>query len=279
MRLDPGLFEVISFDSRQVYKHLSVGTSKPSPNDQSKIYHHLIDFLEPSEKITAKEFSEMAKQSFSNIIGRSKIPIITCGTGFYLKAFLYGMYPIPGENPAIRENIKSLNNHEKYKMLEELDPHRALQISPSDLYRVERSLEIALSGIRWSERESPLGGILEEYPDIECIGLFIDEERHELYERINNRAKKMIYSGLLDETGRILEEFGENCPALNSLGYNFAVENIQGKITLECLENKFSQSHRNYAKKQITWFKKEKILKRISRLEALALLKKIEYQG
>lgn len=186
---------------------------------------------------------------------------------------------MPGENREIREYLKTLSDSEKYKKLQELDPSRAEQISQNDRYRLERSLEIAVSGLKWKDLETPTGGILEEFGDMSCIGLFLDGEREELYRRINSRAEKMIQKGLVEETRDIIERFGENCPALNSLGYNFAVENIHGKISLECLVNKFSQSHRNYAKKQITWFKKEKLLKRISWQGALALLKNIEYQG
>jgi len=186
------------------------------------------------------------------------------------------------EFPEVSQNtlriISQLNKEEKLSLLQRLDPIRYGELNPNDLYRIERALEIALEGGKWHDYATPTGGYLQKNID-EWIPLYIDTPREVLYQRINQRSDWMIKNGLLEETKTVIDNYGEGCFALNSLGYNFAVEIIHGKITLECLKEKFSQSHRNYAKKQITWFKKETFLKPVLWNEALSLLKKIEFQG
>ncbi len=257
-----------------MYRDLSIGTSKPTPSEQECIPHHLIDFLGSNESLTAKQFVDLAKSAVDQILLKNKIPLITCGTGFYLKAFLYGMNDFPEVPKEIKNKISLMGKLEKVETLTSLDPERFQEIHSNDEYRLDRSLEIALMGEKWHSR-SPRGGYLQK-SDIEWTGFYLDGSREDLYKRIDFRSEKMIESGLLEETKAVMDEHGEFCPALNSLGYNFAVENIQGKITLECLKEKFSQSHRNYAKRQITWFKKETFLKSCTSLEAFSFLKNIE---
>ncbi len=184
------------------------------------------------------------------------------------------MNDYPEISPEIKNKILKMEKFQKIETLESLDPKRFQEIHTNDEYRLDRALEIALIGEKWHSRR-PTGGYLQK-SDIEWTGLYLDGSREELYNRINLRSEKMIDSGLLEETKAVMDVHGEFCPALNSLGYNFAVENIQGKITLECLKEKFSQSHRNYAKRQITWFKKETFLKSCTSLEAFSFLKNIE---
>jgi tRNA dimethylallyltransferase len=233
-----------------------------------------VDFLESHHSLTAKEFVELAKKSVDSILSKNKIPILTCGTGFYLRAFLYGMIDFPEISLDVRKKVASMDSSSKWKALGEIDPNRQSQIHEKDEYRIDRALEIALSGWTW-DRGSLKGGYIHR-KDLEWSGIYLQVDRDELYARINHRSEGMIQSGLLEETKTVLDTYGESCPALNSLGYNFAVENIRGKISLECLKEKFSQSHRNYAKRQITWFKKESILKPHSWSEALSFLKNIE---
>ena len=185
------------------------------------------------------------------------------------------MVDLPPLDERTQNKINQLSREEKCYLLQKLDPERFQEIHPNDTYRLDRSLGIALMGRRWHESGLPEGGLLKKLK-INIFAYFLDIPREELYERINLRCKKMIHSGLLDETRILIEKYGEKCPALNSLGYNFAVENIQGKISLDSLKEKFSQSHRNYAKTQITWFKKEGILKSVSRQRALSDIKNIE---
>lgn len=224
--------------------------------------------------MTAKQFVDLAKSAVDHILLKNKIPLITCGTGFYLKAFLYGMSDFPTIPPEIKIKISQMGKLQKIETLESLDPERLREIHSNDEYRIDRALEIALMGEKWHSR-SLTGGYLHK-SGIKWTGLYLDGSREDLYKRIDQRSDHMINLGLLEETKAVMDEYGEFCPALNSLGYNFAVENIKGKITLECLKEKFSQSHRNYAKRQITWFKKEKFLKSCTPLEAFSFLKNIE---
>ena len=274
--LDPDRFEIVSFDSRQVYKILSVGTAKPEKEILNQIKHHLVDFLDPNQKINAAYFVSLANKALEDIYAREKIPIITCGTGFYLKAFLYGMYPVPEIKPEVRQKIESLTREERWSRLLSVDEVTTRTVGYADDYRVTRALEVfESSGERWSTlKENRNDGYLAQ-EKLEVSGILISRERSELYERINLRCKSMIQGGLLEETNEVVSQFGEEAPALNSLGYNFALAYINGKMTMESFSEEFSQSHRNYAKKQITWFKKEEVLNPMSSKEALELIKKI----
>jgi tRNA dimethylallyltransferase len=274
--LDPSRFEIVSFDSRQVYKVLSVGTAKPEKAVLEHITHHLVDFLAPNETINAASFIALAEQAVEGIYLRGKIPILTCGTGFYLKAFLYGMYPVPQVNPETRTQLESLSREERWNLLQEVDRETSLVINANDDYRVVRALEVFQSGgVKWSElKENKNDGYLTK-GKLEVAGIFIQRERSELYDRINLRCKMMIDSGILEETKEVLKDFGEEAPALNSLGYNFALDYIKGRISMESFLEEFSRSHRNYAKKQVTWFKKEEILKATDWKTALEQIKNI----
>ncbi|HMW07474.1 MAG TPA: tRNA (adenosine(37)-N6)-dimethylallyltransferase MiaA [Leptospiraceae bacterium] len=275
-QIDPKRFEVVSFDSRQVYKILSVGTAKPDKDTLSYIPHHLVDFLEPNERITAGFFVKKAEEAIEDIYRRSKIPVITCGTGFYLKAFLYGMYSVPEVDSEIKDKLQKMTREERWELLLAKDKIATESIGFADDYRVMRALEVILSGnIKWSEiKQSKLEGFLDlKKPDV--TGMLIYRERQELYDRINQRCKQMIESGILEETKEVVVKYGENAPALNSLGYNFALDYINGKMSMESFLEEFSRSHRNYAKKQITWFKKERVLDTMNWATALEKIKNI----
>ncbi len=274
--LDPSLFEIVSFDSRQVYKVLSVGTAKPDKLILEQIKHHLVDFLMPDERLNAASFTKLAEREIEDIYARNKIPIITCGTGFYLKAFLYGMYPVPEIKSDVRSKLESISREERWKLLQEVDPKTSEQVSFADDYRVVRALEVFQSGgIKWSElKENKNDGFLAK-GKLEVTGIFIHRDRSQLYERINQRCNLMMHSGLFEETKEVVTKYGEDAPALNSLGYNFALDYINGKMSMESFLEEFSRSHRNYAKKQITWFKKEEVLKEMDWNTALEQIKKI----
>lgn len=232
--------------------------------------------MEPDQKINAAFFVSLAKKSLEDIYSRDKIPVITCGTGFYLKAFLYGMYPVPEIKLEIRQRLESISREERWSRLLEVDAETAKTVAFADDYRVIRALEVFESGgVRWSElKENKNDGYLAQ-GKLEVTGILISRERSELYERINHRCRAMIQGGIFEETTRVVSEYGENAVGLNSLGYNFALAYINGKMSMESFLEEFSKSHRNYAKKQITWFKKEEVLKQMNWNSALELVKKI----
>ena len=254
---------------------MEIGTAKPNVELRNYIRHHLIDFLEPSETINARAFSELAKNCVNEIYNKGKIPVLTCGTGFYLKAFLYGMFPVPVISSEIKEKVAKMGKKERWELLMDRDKGATDKLSYNDDYRVCRALEINLSGALWSDlKEDKSEGYLNNNK-LNIIGLCIDWDRKILYERIDKRAKEMIGAGILEETKLVMSMYSENCPALNSLGYNFAVDKLRGLIDYETFYEKFSRSHRNLAKKQITWFKKEPLLKFVSWKESLDKIKSI----
>jgi tRNA dimethylallyltransferase len=236
-----------------------------------------VGILEPNQECNAKEYSILALQAMQEILNKKKIPILTAGTGFYLKAFLYGMFPAPKIDSQIKEEIKNLNWEDKWLLLKEKDPDSILTINKKDIYRVDRALEMILSGVKWTEASQQReGGILELFPDLKIEGFFIEWDRKELYKRIDQRCRNMMANGLISEIETVLEFYGIDSPLFKSLGFNFALDYIQRRKSMETFFGEFSQSHRNYAKKQITWFKKENLLKHLSWELSLENIKYIE---
>lgn len=275
--LDPTRFEILSFDSRQIYREMSIGTAAPTKEQQLKIRHHLVEVLSPKESIDAGFYNRMAEEALQKVLNSGKIPVFTVGTGFYLKAFLFGMFPVPEISVSVRERVLSMNLEEKKTLLNDLDPEALDKIFSGDDYRLGRALEVNLMGEKWSRLKiDPNTSAIYKY-DLEIrLGIFLDLDRKELYERINLRAKQMIDLGMADEAWKIRERYGESCPGLKSLGYNFALENKKGNSNVETFLADLSQSHRNYAKRQITWFRKENYIQSMDRSEALERIKHIK---
>ncbi|TGL77777.1 tRNA (adenosine(37)-N6)-dimethylallyltransferase MiaA [Leptospira yasudae] len=275
--LDPTRFEILSFDSRQIYKEMPIGTAAPTEEQQAKIRHHLVEVLSPAETVDAGLYNRLAEEALRAVLDAGKIPVFTAGTGFYLKAFLFGMFPVPDIDEEIREKVLSMSLEEKRILLEKLDPDSLNKIFPGDDYRLGRALEVNLMGKKWSEmRIDPNTSAIHKF-DLEiALGVFLDLDRKELYERINQRAKQMIEAGMAEEAWTIRERYGETCPGLKSLGYNFALENKKGNSNLETFLADLSQSHRNYAKRQVTWFRKETYVQPMDRSEALERIKHIK---
>ena len=264
---DKHKFEVISFDSRQIYKELDIGTAKPTLYDRKKISYHLVDLVCPSKSFTVTDYCNLAYNALRKIWSKGKIPLLTVGTPFYLRAFLFGVFESLKSSVELKSRVENLEVEQKIRILEKLDFSFLSKISKNDIYRVNRAVELLLSGLKPSTL-APKNGLL----DLEgvCIsGFFIDIEREKLYERINNRVVKMVEGGMIEETKFILEKYGPSCPALKAIGYNYVIDFLNLKIKKLDLINLISKSHRNYAKKQITWFRNgfESILKKLPKQE------------
>lgn len=188
------------------------------------------------------------------------------------------MYPVPEISLEIIEKVGGLSSQEKWTLLNDLDPKAGLLLNEQDIYRVDRVLKINLAGQKWSEL-TPEGGFISEFPEIRTVSIWVEWDRKILYERINERAFQMIQKGLPEEAALAAEKFGETCPALKTLGYNFALDYIRGKISLDSLKDNLAQSHRNYAKKQITWFRTEEMVYRLNWQDALNLLQNTKRDG
>jgi tRNA dimethylallyltransferase len=250
--------EIVSCDSVAVYEGLEIGAAKPSTQQQNQIPHHLLDVVTPDAFYTAGDYSRAARTAIAAIAARGKLPIVTGGTGLYLRALLQGLFPGPQRSAALRDRL--LRKAETrgpailHRILKRVDPASAARIHANDVAKVIRAIEVTLASGRpmsetWKEGSDPLTGY-------RILRLGLDPERSRLYERIDARASAMFAEGLVEETRDLLARYGPS-PALASLGYRQAAQYLDGGLTLEHAIAAASQGHRNYAKRQLTWFRRE----------------------
>lgn len=257
LELFQGKGEVINADSMQVYKRLDIGSAKPEDSYVQKIPHHLISILEPNRQFSVAEFVERADALCYSIYSRGKIPVISGGTAFYFRNFLFGLPQLPEVTPEIREEIQIMLKRDGleslYKLLEDLDPKAAAEINSGDTYRVTRALEVfKQSGRSILDCKQP--DKLRELYDFLIIGL--ERPREELYERINARVDIMFDQGLLGEF-KALYRSGLNVsdPGMKGIGYSEFFQMMQaGCWDIELLKEEIRRNSRRYAKRQITFF-------------------------
>jgi tRNA dimethylallyltransferase len=250
--------EVVSCDSVAVYRGLEIGTAKPSAEERMQIPHHLLDVVTPDAFYTAGDYSRDARAAIAGIAARNRLPIITGGTGLYLRALLQGLFPGPQRSAALRDRLlsraKTHGATRLHRILQRLDPESAARIHANDVAKVIRAIEVRLTASRsiseaWKDGRDALVGY-------RVLRLGLEPAREQLYERINARARAMFSEGLIEETRELLARYGP-VPALGSLGYRQAAQYLQGDLTLEQAVTAASQGHRNYAKRQLTWFRRE----------------------
>jgi tRNA dimethylallyltransferase len=253
--------EIISADSRQVYKYMDIGIAKPTSQEQKKVPHHLIDIIKPDEKFSAAEYAKRAREAIHEIVERNKQPIVVGGSGLYIKALTEGFFEGPQANAKIRKRLgkeaKKLGNSHLYQKLKAVDPITASKVYPNDLKRIIRGLEVyELTGKTMAELQQRGVYLVPEFEFIK-VGLSLD--RKELYQRIEKRVDAMFRGGLLEEVKNLRKMgYSPKLNALNTLGYKELFLYLQRKITLEEAMEKIKQNTRNYAKRQLTWFKKDK---------------------
>jgi len=258
LRLFSGLGEVISADSMQVYKGLDIGTAKPSLEVRAHVPHHLIDILDPREQYTAGDFVHRAEELILQIELRGRIPIISGGTAYYFKNFLYGLPETPIANPEVREWLNQRLNREGllplYEELKRIDPVAGERISLRDSYRILRALEVYHStGRPLSSFPVPKSPRLKQ--PYRLIGLMRDRE--ELYQRIDSRVEGMFRQGLPEEVARLVAlGYREEDPGMRGIGYReFFLLGRIGCFTLSQVKTEIQKNSRRYAKRQITFFK------------------------
>jgi tRNA dimethylallyltransferase len=252
--------EVVACDSTQLYRGFDVGTAKPSLGERQQIPHHLLDVLDPGEPSTAGGYRERALAVLADLRARSRLPVFTVGTGLYLRALVEGLADLPQRSEEIRQRLRaSAAEHgagHLHKMLEHLDPQAAGQIASADTQKLIRAIEICLlSGKPLSEvhrsGRTPLAGwhILK-------IGL--EPPREALYERIRRRTDAMLGAGWLEEVRR-LEETGlaENAKPFDFIGYRELRAHLRGQVSIEAARAAIQQGTQQYAKRQLTWFRRE----------------------
>lgn len=249
--------EIISADSRQVYKYLDIGTDKIHESARQGIPHHLIDILEPDAEFTLADYKRMAIKAINEIHRRQKVPILCGGTGLYLNAIIenYQVPKIPPQYDLRQELARYYEEHGAealHKLLQEKDPEAAARIHPNNVAYVVRAIEINIAGGQ-PKRDT------KGEPDFEVFTVGIDWPREVLYDRINGRVDELIDKGLLNEVKTLLVRgYKPNIPSMASIGYQELIEFLQGNGTLEEAVDKIKQNTRNYCKRQLTWFRRYK---------------------
>lgn len=251
--------EIVSCDSVAVYREMEIGTAKPSLEERAFIPHHMIDIAWPDEACTAGDYSRQAREALAGITERGHLPIVAGGTGLYLRALLDGLFPSPPTHPGRREVLRRrAETHGAaylHRLLIRLDPAAAAAIHANDVSKVVRAIEVSLAAKQplteqWQKGRDALTGY-------HILRLGLEPPRPLLYERINRRAAEMFDRGLIEETERLIERYGRDCRPLTSLGYAEASAVIRNELTREQAVVQAQQGHRNYAKRQATWFRRD----------------------
>ncbi|HET9182203.1 MAG TPA: tRNA (adenosine(37)-N6)-dimethylallyltransferase MiaA [Candidatus Angelobacter sp.] len=251
--------EIVSCDSVAVYREFEIGTAKPSQEQRRLVPHHLIDVIPPDGFITAGDYSRMARHVLAEIVERRRLPIVVGGTGLYLRALLEGLFAGPPRSEDLRQRLRrraEVRGPESlHRLLQRLDPGAAARIHGNDVPKVIRAIEICITARRqmtemWRQGRDPLRGF-------RILRIGLDPDREALYQHINSRAREMFLHGLVEETSTLRERYGNSARPLASLGYKQAAQYLAGELSLEQAISAAQQGHRNYAKRQMTWFRRE----------------------
>lgn len=257
--------EIISADSMQIYKYMNIGTAKIKEDEMKNIPHYLIDFLEPDEEFSVSNYRDRTKQIITKINNKDKIPILVGGTGLYVNSIVYDLnFTKVASDEDVRaelENSKNkFGNEYLLNMLREVDPKSADRINVNDTKRIIRAIEIyKITGKPMSLHNNNFRKINDDY-NLAMIGLNMD--RKKLYDRINHRVDEMIQNGLIDEVKSLIESgYDKNLISMQAIGYKEIIMYLEGSVTLERAIEMIKKGSRNYAKRQLTWFRREDRIK------------------
>lgn len=251
--------EIVNGDSVAMYREFDIGTAKPTAAERSRAPHHLFDCVDPAEYMTAGEYTRQARQVLAEVTLRHHLPIVVGGTGLYLRALLEGLFPGPQRSEELRarlrERVANRRPDHLHRILRRLDSAAAERVHANDTPKLIRAIEVCLASRQkmselWQQGRGALRGF-------RILRLGLDPDRAALYDRINERAILMFETGLLEETESLLQKYGAEARPLASLGYKQAVQFIRGELTREQALQAAQQAHRNYAKRQMTWFRRE----------------------
>lgn len=268
--------ELISSDSMQIYKHMDIGTAKPTKEERQMVRHHMIDIVEPWESYSTGQYIKDVSPIIENLLGKGKIPIIVGGTGLYIKAMTKGIFTGPSADWDLRNELLHKEDSEKgflYKYLKSLDPITALKIAPTDTRRIIRALEVCLKS---NKRMSELHQALTKPLPYKFIKIGITRDRKELYRLIEQRVDKMVENGLVEEVKDVIQLIKENgdrqeanrrqithspspiaYSSMQAIGYKEIAMHLNGEISLAEAIRLVKKRTKMYAKRQFTWFKKE----------------------
>lgn len=259
--------EIISADSAQIYRKMDIGTNKVGVKERALIPHHLLDILNPDQPFSMADYKRAAEKVIEELLRRGKLPILCGGTGLYINAVTQNYdLPLAPPNPALREQIQNWLEQEGpeglHRRLQTLDPEAAAQIHPNNLRYVERALEIVLQTKTQKVAATA-------HPKVTSFSIAVDWPREELYQKINNRVDELLELGLLNEIKSLLAEgYDPKLPAMQAIGYKEYIPYLKGEATLEECKELHKQFTRNYAKRQLTWFRKDLSIHWISPEEA-----------
>ena len=250
--------EIVNCDSVAVYREFEIGTAKPSRAERARMPHHLVDICSPEETMTAGEYARLGREVLADLKARGRLPVVVGGTGLYLRALLQGLFPGPQRSEELRLRLRASASKKGpahlHRVLARMDRAAAGKIHPNDEPKLIRAIEVCLAAQTpmtelWEQGREPLRGF-------RILRVGLDPERQQLYARINQRAAKMFESGLVEETEGLLRKYPKS-PVLASLGYKQAAQLLRGEVTRDQAITAAQQGHRNYAKRQMTWFRRE----------------------
>ena len=253
--------EIISADSRQVYRFMDIGTAKPTPDDCRRIPHYMIDVVNPNEDYTAADYSRGARKAIEKIFGKGKIPLLVGGSGLYIRAVIDGIFPGPGENPEVREKLEitaeKFGLASLYRKLSEVDPTAASRIHPNDKRRIIRALEV------YEATGKPISALQEsaktEGAAYNPVMIGLNRQREELYRRIDERVDSIFQCGFIEEVESLLKKgYEESLISMEALGYREVIRFLRGEINLDEVKIKVKRNTHHYARRQLTWFRKDR---------------------
>lgn len=245
--------EIVNFDSVQVYRGLDVGSAKVPPQDRRNIPHHLLDIIDPAEELTAGAYARAAERVITDLGQQGKPAVLVGGTGFYLRALLYGLSPAPERNEALRDRLRELAGRRPealHRFLTRTNSAAALRIHPHDHQKLIRAIELRGYLVRTDERSG--------LKNSKILKIGLNPDRKQLYERLDARSAFLFQNGLLRETESLLKEgVSPQSKALGTLGYRQATQVLTGQLSSEQALSDYQVKTRQYAKRQLTWFRKE----------------------
>ncbi|MFP4175912.1 MAG: tRNA (adenosine(37)-N6)-dimethylallyltransferase MiaA [Candidatus Brocadiia bacterium] len=247
--------EIVSVDSMQVYRGMDIGTAKPAPEDRAEVPHHMVDVVDPEQKFNVARFRERALGAMEQIRARGAVPLLLCGTPFYLKALLWGLFDGPGADEDIRRKLRDKADREGVEKLHDrlrrVDPESAEKIDRADYKRIERALEVyEITGEPISARQNEFDGP----PEVGHVSVGIKWPRGVLYERIEERVEQMLESGLVEEVRRLRDRLGPQ--ASQAVGYKEVISWLEGEVSFDEAVRRVKRNTRHLAKSQLNWFRK-----------------------
>jgi tRNA dimethylallyltransferase len=263
--------EIISADSRQIYKYLNIGTAKPIPKELQHISHHFINILNPDQDYSAGEYGKQARAKIIEVLAQGKQPILVGGSGLYVRAVIDGFFEGPGKNEEIREQLeaeaRSLGVEALYEKLKQVDPDSASKMDATKIRRIIRALEVYyITG----QPISRLHLLQETKPPFKFMQFGLEWKRQQLYDRINRRIDNMITTGLVEEVKDLLTRgYSRRINALNTVGYKEVFDYLEGKVSESEMIELIKRNTRRFAKRQLTWFRADKRIQWISVQEGM----------